>query len=40
MLFVYNVFINFYVIFSWINNDLEVVFVGIKVDLIYDYDVS
>lgn len=37
---VHNVFRNFHVIFSWINNDLEVALVGTKVDLTYDYDVS
>lgn len=37
---VHNVFTNFRVIFSWINNDLEVALVGTKVDLTYDYDVS
>lgn len=37
---VHNVYRNFHVIFSWINNDLEVALVGTKVDLTYDYDVS
>lgn len=37
---VHYVFTNFHVIFSWINNDLEVALVGTKVDLTYDYDVS
>lgn len=36
----HNVFTNTHVIFSWINNDLEVALVGTKVDLTYDYDVS